>query len=48
VTGFSVLEAGSPQAAAQLVDDHPHLHMPGESSIQLLEFLELPGGSAEV
>jgi hypothetical protein len=43
VTGFSILQAGSAEAAAQLVDGHPHLHTPGESSIELLEFLELPG-----
>lgn len=42
VTGFSVLESDSRDAAAALLREHPHLHTPG-GSIELLEFLPLPG-----
>lgn len=41
--GYSVLEAGSMQAALELLRDHPHLHTPGDSSIRVLEFLPVPG-----
>jgi hypothetical protein len=42
VGGFSVLEADSADAAARLLDGHPHLQMPG-ASIELLEYLPVPG-----
>jgi hypothetical protein len=42
VTGFSILQADDEDAAAGLLDGHPHLHAP-ENSIELLEFLALPG-----
>lgn len=42
-TGFSILQADSMQAAVELMRDHPHLHTPGDSSIRVLEFLQLPG-----
>src|SRR5689334_19371900 len=29
IGGYSVLEADSADDAAKLLDDHPHLHMPG-------------------
>ena len=41
--GFSVLEADSVDAAKKLLDDHPHFHAPGDPSIELLEFLPIPG-----
>lgn len=43
IGGFSVLEAASPDAAKELLDGHPHLMMPGSPSIQVLEFLPIPG-----
>src|SRR5207248_9819108 len=39
ISGFSVLEADSVDAAVHLLTDHPHLHTPGDSSIEVLEFL---------
>jgi hypothetical protein len=42
IGGFSVLEADSADDAAKLVDDHPHLQMPG-SAIEVLEYLAMPG-----
>lgn len=43
VTGYSVVEADSKDAAAALFDDHPHLHMQSGAWIELLEFMPLPG-----
>lgn len=43
VCGFSILEADSVDAAKKLVDDHPHFHAPGDPSIEVLEFLAVPG-----
>jgi hypothetical protein len=43
VSGYSIVQAESRDAAAALFEDHPHLRMPGGSSIELLEFLPLPG-----
>ena len=43
VGGFSILEADSVDAANKLLDDHPHFHAPGENSIEVLEFLPVPG-----
>ena len=40
--GYSVLEAGSLEAATALLDGHPHLMMPG-ASIDVLEALPIPG-----
>ena len=45
VGGFSVLEAGSTEAAQALVDGHPHMMSPGDPSIEVLEFLPVPGMS---
>jgi hypothetical protein len=42
VTGFSVLQAESADAAVALMDGHPHLQMP-DSSIDVLEFAPIPG-----
>jgi hypothetical protein len=42
VTGFSVLQAESADAAVALMDGHPHLQMP-DSSIDVLEFAPVPG-----
>ena len=43
ISGFSILQADSEADAAALLADHPHLSMPGGSSIELLEFLPAPG-----
>ena len=43
IGGFSVLEADSVDAAKKLLDDHPHFHAPGDPSIEVLEFLPIPG-----
>jgi hypothetical protein len=43
IGGFSVLEADSVDAAKKLLDDHPHFHAPGDRSIEVLEFLPIPG-----
>jgi hypothetical protein len=45
IGGFSVLEADSTDAAKALVDGHPHLMSPGDPSIEVLEFLPIPGMS---
>jgi hypothetical protein len=43
VTGFSVLQADSLDAAAALVENHPHLSTPGGASVEILEYLPVPG-----
>ena len=43
VSGFSIFEADSVDAAKKLLDDHPHFHSPGDPSIEVLEFLPIPG-----
>src|SRR5919198_4562893 len=39
ITGYSVVEAESQDAAVELLKDHPHLHMQEGTSIEALEFL---------
>jgi hypothetical protein len=41
VTGFSVLQAESADALTAILDGHPHLDTGG--SIEILEFLPVPG-----
>jgi hypothetical protein len=41
VTGFSILQAESADALTSVLDGHPHLEMGG--SIEVLEFLSMPG-----
>jgi hypothetical protein len=43
VSGFSVLQADSRDAVFELLRGHPHLQMPGGSSIEVHEYLPLPG-----
>jgi hypothetical protein len=38
-----VLEADSVEAVKKLLNDHPHFHAPGDPSIEVLEFLPVPG-----
>jgi hypothetical protein len=40
VSGYSILEAGSADEVATLLDGHPHLAMPG-SSIEVLEVIPM-------
>ncbi len=43
VTGFSILEADSSDAVNAILDGHPHLAWGG--SVEVLEFLAMPGMS---
>jgi hypothetical protein len=43
IAGFSILEADSADDVTKLLDDHPHFQMPGDTSIEILEFLPIPG-----
>ena len=43
VAGFSILEAESADAVKKLLDGHPHFQSPGDTSIEILEFLPIPG-----
>jgi len=43
ITGYTVVEAGSLDAAAALFRDHPHLRMGNGASIEIVEFVSLPG-----
>jgi len=42
VTGYSIVQADSHEAAAKLFDGHPHLRMPG-ASIEVMEVMPIPG-----
>ena len=43
IGGYSILEADSKDAVTKLLDDHPHFHTPGATSIEVLEFQPIPG-----
>ena len=43
IGGFSILEAESKDAVAKLLDGHPHFQSPGDPTIEILEFLPIPG-----
>ncbi len=42
VSGYSIIQADSLDAASEMLKDHPHLKTPG-CSIELLEFLSMTG-----
>ena len=42
IGGFSILQADSADDVAKVLDDHPHLQMPG-AVIEVLEYLQMPG-----
>jgi hypothetical protein len=42
IGGFSILQADSAEDLGKLLDDHPHLRMPG-AGIEVLEYLPMPG-----
>jgi len=43
VTGYSIVEAESADAAVEIFRDHPHSLTPSETSIDVLECLPVPG-----
>lgn len=43
IAGFSILEAESADAVKKLLDGHPHFESPGDTAIEILEFLPIPG-----
>ena len=42
-SGFSIMQAESTDDVLAILKDHPHLHSPGDPTIEVLEFLSLPG-----
>lgn len=42
VRGYSILQAASIDEVTRVLDDHPHLMMPG-ASIEVLEAMPMPG-----
>ena len=44
--GYSIIEADSLEAAVSLLEDHPHLSVPG-NTIDVKDFLPMPGMGAE-
>ena len=45
-SGYSILQADSLEAATGVLEDHPHLQVPG-NTIDVLEFLPMPGMGAD-
>ena len=43
VSGYSVLQAESADEVAKILAGHPHLQTPGGASIDVLEYLAVPG-----
>lgn len=43
ITGYSVVQADSLDAAAAMLKDHPHLKMGMGATIEVVEFFDLPG-----
>jgi hypothetical protein len=41
--GYSILQAESKEALAQTLKGHPHFMMPGESTIEIVELMPVPG-----
>jgi hypothetical protein len=42
-TGYSIVQADSLEDVAALLEDHPHLQMSSDASIDVLESLPVPG-----
>jgi hypothetical protein len=42
-TGYSIIQAENVDAAAKMLEDHPHFRTPGGATIDVLEFLQMPG-----
>jgi hypothetical protein len=43
IGGFSILQAESADEISEILAGHPHFHSPGDPSIEVLEFLPIPG-----
>jgi hypothetical protein len=43
ITGYTVVQADSLDAAAALFRNHPHLKMGNGASIEIVEFVKIPG-----
>jgi hypothetical protein len=43
IGGFSILKADSADDVKKLLDGHPHFDSPGDTAIEILEFLPIPG-----
>ena len=43
IGGFSIVQGESMESVTKSLRDHPHTHMPGNSSIEVIEFLAMPG-----
>ena len=41
--GYGVMQAESKEALAAAMKGHPHFMMPGESSIEIIELMPIPG-----
>jgi hypothetical protein len=41
-SGYSIMQADSLDALTKALEDHPHLHVPG-NTIDVFEFLPMPG-----
>jgi hypothetical protein len=42
ITGYTMLQADSIEAATTLLEGHPHFFMPG-ASVEILECVKIPG-----
>jgi hypothetical protein len=45
ITGFSILDTETADELLTLLEEHPHLEMQGDSAIEALEFLPVPGAA---
>lgn len=43
VSGYSIMQAETAEALSDILSHHPHLQMPGGSSIDTFEVLPMPG-----
>lgn len=43
ITGYTIVEADSFDDAAKMFKDHPHFHMGKNTTIDLLELVDIPG-----
>jgi hypothetical protein len=43
ITGYTIVDAPSTDAVVKAFQDHPHSHTPGDSSIEIIEAMAMPG-----
>ena len=43
ITGYTVVQAGSHEAAAKLFENHPHITVFPGSTVEIMECLDVPG-----